>query len=112
MIPIEGLDKGGDVGGPFGDDGRVAARAAGLVTEFPAKNCRGRLVPVDDESDVVLVRGLSGGIGVEVVVGPTVCVNVGVDTTQSVPIVEQCEGKLDALLLGSSDGVVKASDAG
>ena len=112
MLSVERLDVAGDVGGPFGDDGRVAARAAGLIAEFPTKDYRRGFVPVDNEFDVVLVRGLSGGIGVEVVVGPTVCVNVGVDTTQSVPIVEQCEGKLDALLLGSRDGVVKASDAG
>lgn len=80
MIPVERLNVGGDFGGPFSDDGRVAARAAGLVAELPGKDSGGRFVPVDDEFDVVLVRGLSGGIGIKAVVGSTVCVDVGIDT--------------------------------
>lgn len=75
---VEGLDVGGDVRGPFGNDGGVAARAAGFVTKFPAEDCRAGFVPVDDEFDVVFVGGLSGGVGVEVIVRTAVDVSVGV----------------------------------
>lgn len=85
--------------------------ATRLVTKFPAEDGRGVLVPVDNESDIVLVRDLRFRVGVEACRVPAVSIRVSVDTTQSIPIVEEGEDNLDAVCLGRGDDVVQTSNA-
>lgn len=110
MVGVEGLDVGGGVGGPFGDDAAGAARAVRLVAELPAEDGGAPLVAVDDEFDVVLEGGLGGGIGVKTVVGTAVGIGIGVDAAEVIPIVEEDKDQLDVVFLGRCDGVVEAGD--
>ena len=79
MVRIEGFDVCRGIRGPFCDDGGAAAGAARFVAEFPAEDCGGGFVAVDDEADVVPVGGLGAGVGVKAVVVAAVGVGVGVD---------------------------------
>lgn len=107
---VQRFDVSGSVGGPFGDDARGTAGAAGFVHQLPAEDGGASLVAVDDEFDVVLVGGLSGGVGIEVIVGAAVDVAVGVDAAQVVIVVVQDKNDFDAILGGGRDGVVEAGD--
>lgn len=111
MFGVEGFDVGGCVRGPIGDYASITARAARFVAQLPAEDCGGLLVAIDDEFDVVLVGRLGSHVGEEALVGATVDVGVGVDTTKVVVVVEEGKDKLDALFLGSGDGVVETGDA-
>ncbi len=79
VVWVEGFDVGRGVRGPLCDDGGTAAGAARFVAEFPAEDCGGGFVAVDDEADVVPVGGLGTGVGVEAVMVAAVSVGVGVD---------------------------------
>lgn len=111
VVRVQGFDVGRGVRSPFGDDGGGAARADGLVAEFPAEDGGRGFVAVDDEFDVSFVGGLGLGVGVEAVVVAAVDVGVGVDAAQVVVVVEQGQDQLQAFLLRRGDGVVEASDA-
>lgn len=110
VVRVEGLDVGGGVGGPFGDDAAGAARAVRLVAELPAEHGGALLIAVDDEFDVVLEGGLGGGMGVKAVVGTAVGVGIGVNAAEVIPIVEEDKDQLDVVFLGRCDGVVEAGD--
>ena len=111
MVPVQGLDEGGGVRGPFGDDGGAAAGAAGLVAQFPAEDRRAGFVAVDDEANVIPVGGLGASVGVKSVVVAAVDVGVGVDTAEVVEVVQEGEDELETGLFGFADGVVEAGDA-
>lgn len=66
---------------------------------------------MNDELDVFLVGGLGSGIGVEALMSAAVDVSVGIDATEVVPVVEEGKDEFDAVLLGSGDGVIEASNA-
>ena len=64
VLRIQGFDVRADARGPVGDDRGRASGAARLVAQFPCEDGRGVLVAVDDQVDVIFVRGLRFGVGV------------------------------------------------
>jgi len=91
MSRIQRLDVRRRLASPIVDDRGVAAVAARLVHEFPGEDGGGGLVAVHDELDVVLVGGLSGGVGVERRGVTTEYGTIGVDAAEVVPVVEEVQ---------------------
>ena len=83
----------------------------GLVAEFPGEDGGGALVAVHDELDVVLVKLLSGGVGVEGCSVTASDVTVSIDAAKVVPIIEHCHDELDVILFCHRDDGVEAGDS-
>ena len=107
MARIEGLDVGRSLSYPFGNDVGVAARAASLVSQLPRKDGRGSLIARDNSLDVRLVHALDLRIGIPFGLAATIGSNVGTHTAVIIPEIHKGDDKLDAVLLGSGDNVIK-----
>lgn len=107
MVRIKGLDVGRSLGYPVGDYVGVAARAARLISQLPRKDSRGSLVARDNGLDVRLVHALDLGIGVPFRLAATIGIDVGIHATIIIPGIHKGNDKLDAVLLGSGDNVIK-----
>lgn len=107
VVRIEGLDVGRSLGYPFGDDVGVAARAARLISQLPRKDSRGSLVARDNSLDVRLVHALDLRVGVPFGLAATIGIDVGIHATIIIPGIHEGNDKLDAVLLGSGDNVIK-----
>jgi hypothetical protein len=107
VVRIEGLDVGGSLSYPVGDDVGLAARAARLISQLPCKDSRGSLVARDNGLDVRLVHTLDLRIGVPFRLAATIGIDVGIHATIIIPIIHKRNDKLDAVFLGSGDNVIK-----
>lgn len=106
MAWVKLLDVGRDLARPVCDDSGVAAAASWLVAELPGKDGGGVGIPGDNSLNIVLVCRLGFLVGVEGSCTAAECGGVGVYAAKVVPVVDEREHQLDAVLLSGGDDII------
>lgn len=110
MRCVKRLDICADIRRPIGDDGGGAAVTAGFIAELSSEDCGRTFVSTNDEGNVIFVCGLSWSVGEEGGGSAPKGFGVSIYASEIIPVVEQGENKLEALLFRSGDHIVQSSN--
>lgn len=108
VIRIKTLDVLGRVFDPLEKLGVVAAFTARFIAELPTEDGRARLVALDKHLDVVTVCLLRAGVVIPRHSVAAESLEVHLDATIIIPVIDEWENELDAMSFSCRDCVVQS----
>ena len=107
MVGVQRLDVSGNARSPVVNNLRAAAGAPNLVRKFPSEDSFAGLIAGNNSCNIFLVLCLCGGIGVPCCLCTTIFGDVSGHSTIIIPVVDEVDNELDAVLLGRADDVIE-----